>query len=112
MAKFPSINLFALSILLIICCTGSFSSPVRNKRLVCKIGQRRCGTQCYSFQQKCLGGNTVCNLNERLCGTQCYGLEQRCFEGKYVCNRLERLCGTECYGVGDRCFLEVRLCII
>ncbi len=42
--------------------------------LVCSIGQKVCGSRCYSplKGESCNEGHIVCQVGQKVCGTRCY----------------------------------------
>ena len=66
--------------------------------LICIIGQKACGTQCYyPIAHKCIDGK-VCKIGQKACGTECYydvGLHE-CLEG-HLCKLGQKLCNGQCY---------------
>lgn len=66
--------------------------------LICKIGQKACGNQCYyTIVHDCVE-EYVCNIGQKVCGGECYydvGLHQ-CLEG-HLCKLGQKICNGQCY---------------
>jgi hypothetical protein len=50
------------------------TSGANAQTLVCSLGQKICGSRCYSplKGESCNTGNIVCQVGQKVCGTRCY----------------------------------------
>jgi hypothetical protein len=54
--------------------TMLLSAGAEAQTVVCKMGQKACGTRCYNplEGESCNEGNLVCKVGQKVCGTRCY----------------------------------------
>ncbi len=87
-----------LTIIALVCLTCTSA-------LICNIGQKACGNQCYyPIARQCVG-EYICQIAQKVCGNQCYydvGLNE-CLEG-HLCKLGQKICNGQCYyPIGQKC---------
>jgi len=72
----------------------------------CPAGKKICSneifTVCYDPKTEDCWGGVVCKLGERACGSTCYNPNEKvCHSGGALCKIGEKGCGRECYDPND-----------
>jgi len=54
--------------------TAVLSFSAQAQTIVCSVGQKTCGSRCYSplKGESCNEGNIVCQVGQKVCGRRCY----------------------------------------
>jgi hypothetical protein len=74
MNRMRSIRGLAIAVVAGVLALGALTIDAQAQTLVCSLGQKVCGSRCYSplKGESCNEGNIVCQVGQKVCGRRCY----------------------------------------